>query len=104
MCVCVCVCVYVCVCACVCCPRLYCVSVVCLYQANSELIYKSQGLEELEGKMEELREANKQLRDINEVMSSKLQIVEQVKHLSWLSVSYSPSVVHLSLLSVFGGI
>ncbi|XP_076443559.1 uncharacterized protein LOC143282022 isoform X3 [Babylonia areolata] len=45
--------------------------------ASGELIYKSQSLEELECKMEELREANKHLRDINEVMSNKMQIVEQ---------------------------
>ena len=60
-----------------------CICDVCLHQANSELVYKSQGFEELEGKMEELREANKQLRDINEVMSSKLQIVEQVRWACW---------------------
>ena len=67
---------------------------VCLHQANSELVYKSQGLEELEGKMEELREANKQLRDINEVMSGKLQIVEQVRWACWSLwlVSNSPAV------------
>lgn len=49
-------------------------------QANSELIYKKPGLDDLEHKTEELRAANKQLREINEVMSDKLEVVEQVIH------------------------
>ena len=39
---------------------------------------KGQGLDEVEAKMEELRGANKSLRDINNVMSTKLQTLEQV--------------------------
>ncbi|XP_046562645.1 LOW QUALITY PROTEIN: myosin-11-like [Haliotis rubra] len=45
--------------------------------ANSELIYKKPGLGDLEHKTEELRAANKQLREINDVMSDKLEVVEQ---------------------------
>ncbi|XP_067665105.1 myosin-9-like isoform X2 [Haliotis asinina] len=45
--------------------------------ANSELIYKKPGLSDLEHKTEELRAANKQLREINDVMSDKLEVVEQ---------------------------
>ncbi|XP_048259313.1 GRIP and coiled-coil domain-containing protein 2-like isoform X3 [Haliotis rufescens] len=45
--------------------------------ANSELIYKKPGLDDLEHKTEELRAANKQLREINDVMSDKLEVVER---------------------------
>lgn len=47
-------------------------------QANSELIYKKPQLEELEAKIDELRDANKQLREINEQVNEKAEALQQV--------------------------
>ena len=45
-------------------------------QAENE--YKNPSLDELESKMEELRDCNRQLREVNEAISHKLELVTQV--------------------------
>ncbi|XP_041367853.1 girdin-like isoform X2 [Gigantopelta aegis] len=44
---------------------------------DSDLIYKQPNLDDVAQKIDELRDANKQLRDINNIMSEKLEVVEQ---------------------------
>lgn len=45
--------------------------------ASTELIYKKPRLEDLENKVEELQQANKQLRDMNESMNNQFENLEQ---------------------------
>lgn len=45
--------------------------------ANTELIYKNPKLEELQSRVDELQEANRQLRDINDSVNNRCQTLEE---------------------------